>query len=100
MNVKPVALMIVAAAMTACGAQPETDAATARRGEPATVRFVNVETGCWALELGTQRVQPLDLPDAFKKDGLAVMVELRDAPDMMSVCQVGPLKHVEHIEKR
>ena len=100
MNVKTLVLLIAAACLTACGAQPETNAATPSRGQPATVRFVNVETGCWALELDTQRVQPVDLPEEFKTDGLAVSVELRDAPDMMTVCQVGPLKHIEHIEKR
>lgn len=100
MNLRPIVLMIVAACMTACGAQPETDAAAPKRGEPATVRFVEIEGGCWALEVGAQRVQPVDLPEEFKKDGLAVMVELSDAPNMMTVCQIGPLKRVEHIEKR
>ena len=100
MNLKPFLLVTIAACLSACGAQPETNAIAAGTGEPATVRFVNLETGCWVLEVGGQRVQPVDLPDEFKQDGLQVNVELRDAPAMMSVCQLGPLKHVERIVKR
>ena len=93
-------LALPVAALCGCSApSSETTAKTSNR-EDATVRFVEVETGCWALDTAAGRIQPLDLPEAFRKDGLAVSVELRDAPDMMSSCQVGPLKHVEHIEEK
>jgi hypothetical protein len=86
-------------ALCACGAPPVSTTAGSEK-QAATVRFVQVETGCWVLETPAGRVQPIDLPEAFRQDGLAVEVVLRDAPDMMSACQVGPLKRVEHISKR
>jgi hypothetical protein len=93
------ALLLVTAGLHACGASaPSADAPV--KTEPATVRFIQVETGCWVLETAAGRVQPVDLPEAFRQDGLAVEVVLRDAPAMMSACQVGPLKTVEHIAKR
>jgi hypothetical protein len=44
-------------------------------------------------------VQPIHLPNAYRKDGLRVKVVLSDAPAMMSACQVGELKKVESIER-
>lgn len=93
-------LSIALAATVGCNSQPATSAAPAVEGEAATVRFVNVETGCWVLETNAGRVQPIDLPESFRVDGLQVNVLLRDAPAMMSLCQVGPLKTVEKITKR
>ena len=93
-------LSLALAALGGCNSQPSTSATPAAEGEPATVRFVNVETGCWVLETSTARVQPVELPAAFRVDGLEVSVVLRDAPAMMSLCQVGPLKTVEKITKR
>lgn len=90
---------IVAVAMTACGSRPPA-AGAAPEGEPATMRFVQVETGCWVIETKTERVQPVELAEEFKVDGLEVTVVLRDAPAMMGVCQVGPYKTVEKIAKR
>jgi hypothetical protein len=91
-------IMIAGVAMTACGSRPP--AAAEPAGEPATVRFIQVETGCWVIETQAERVQPVELAEEFKVDGLAVNVVLRDAPPMMGVCQVGPYKTVEKIAKR
>lgn len=92
-------IALIAVAMTACGSRPAATAAEAN-GEPATVRFVQVETGCWVIETKTERVQPVELAEEFRVDGLEVNVVLRDAPAMMGVCQVGPYKTVEKISKR
>lgn len=92
-------IAIAAVALTACGSQPPA-AAAAPEGEPATVRFLQIETGCWVIETKEERVQPVELAEEFKVDGLAVTVVLRDAPPMMGVCQVGPYKTVEKISKR
>jgi hypothetical protein len=89
---------LLIAALAGCGSGP--GASAAATGEPATVRFVNVETGCWVLETQAGRMQPVELAEEFRRDGLEVTVVLRDAPAMMSVCQVGPLKTVEKIAKR
>ena len=92
-------IALACVAMTACGSRPPA-AATTPEGEPAIVRFVQVETGCWVIETNTERVQPVELAEEFKVDGLAVNVVLREAPPMMGVCQVGPYKTVEKISKR
>ena len=65
-----------------------------------TVRHVDVEGGCWIIETAHGRVQPIDLPERFRVDGMAVRVTLREAPDMMSVCQLAPLRHVQTITAR
>ena len=100
MNKKSLLTMLVASiVLAACGSPPAATGAQTM-GEPATVRFIQIETGCWVLETRNGRVQPLDLPEQFRVDGLEVSVVLRDAPAMMSLCQVGPLKTVEKISKR
>ena len=68
----------------------------------ATVRFVNVEGGCWSLVTSPEHkaYQPVDLPASFRIDSLAVRVVLRDAPDMASICMIGPLVHVDAISAR
>jgi hypothetical protein len=91
-------IALTAVVLAGCGSGP--GASNGARGEPATVRFVNVETGCWVLETQTGRVQPVELAEEFRVDGLEVTVVLHDAPAMMNVCQVGPLKTVEKISKR
>ncbi|WP_129649403.1 hypothetical protein [Peristeroidobacter agariperforans] len=91
-------------ALAACTAGTPDAPISARSGQPTvvdgTVRYVAVEGGCWIIETAHERVQPVDLPERFRVDGKAVRVTLRDAPDMMSVCQVGPLKHVETMTAR
>lgn len=66
----------------------------------ATVQFVNVEGGCWVLATSNGRYQPVSLPDAYKSDGKQVRVVLRSAADMMSICQLAPLVHVDSIAAR
>lgn len=91
-------------ALAACTSGPAGAPTSARPDEPksveGTVRYVAVEGGCWIIQTAQERVQPVDLPERFRVDGLAVRVTLRDADDMMSACQVGPLKHVETITAR
>jgi hypothetical protein len=94
-------VLVLSMMMGLCACDPRSGATSQEPGrQDATVRFVQVETGCWVLETAEGRVQPVSLPEAFRRDGLAVEVVLRDAPDMMSACQVGPLKHVDHIAER
>jgi len=95
------AVIPILIALAACTSHKPGAPALARSGETAevegTVRLVEIEGGCWIIETAQGRVQPVDLPERFRVDGLAVRVTLRDAPDTMSICQVGPLKHVEAI---
>jgi len=75
---------------------------TATSSVDATVRFAaTVEGGCWSLVTPTNKVyEPVDLPSAFRINGLAVRVALRDAPGWASTCMIGQLVHVESIQAR
>ena len=76
-------------------------AVTPGPGIDATVRFAStVEGGCWAIATTNQVYQPVDLPAAFRIDGLAVHVVLSDAPGWASICMIGPLVHVDSIRQR
>jgi len=56
----------------------------------ATIRFVNLEGGCWALETSAGRYEPIGLPQEFREDGLAVYVVAHGAPQAVSICQMAP----------
>ena len=64
-----------------------------------TVRYEPVEGGCWWIDLGRRRVEPIGLPTEFRRDGLTVAVRLEDAPDLASTCQVGELKKIASIRR-
>ena len=67
----------------------------------ATVRFVNVEGGCWRLEAedGTH-YEPVGLPAGFRTDGRRVTVTLRLSENLGSFCMVGRLAEVIAIRNR
>lgn len=66
----------------------------------ATVRFSSLEGGCWSLATANAVYEPVNLPSAFRIDGLAVRVVLRDAPDRVSICMMAPLVYVDSIRVR
>ena len=66
----------------------------------ATVRFVNLEGGCWALETASGRYEPIGLPAEFRIDALAVYVVARGAPEAVSICQMAPLVTLDSIRTR
>jgi len=66
----------------------------------ATIRFVNLEGGCWALETSTGRYEAIGLPQEFRKDGLAVYVVVHGAPQAVSICQMAPLVTLDSIRVR
>lgn len=67
----------------------------------ATVRFANIEGGCWMLVAGeAMRFEPVGLPDDYKIDGLQVRATLRHRPDMGSYCMIAPLAEVLSISRR
>jgi hypothetical protein len=68
----------------------------------ATVRDMQeIGKGCAHLETTQGRFEPVDLPAEFLVDGLQVRVRLRAAPpDMISICMLGQLVHVESVDRR
>lgn len=67
----------------------------------ATVRFVDVEGGCWRLDAkdGTH-YDPVGLPPAFRTDGRRVTATLRFPGNLGSFCMVGRLAEVVAIRDR
>lgn len=71
-------------------------------GTNATVRFVNVEGGCWILvaENGVT-FEPVTLPDSYRQDGLDVRFAYQPRNDAGSYCMVGgEIVEVTSIETR
>lgn len=87
--------LAIAAGCSSSSTQPDLLTTTA------TVRFVNVEGGCWSLEAkdGT-RYEPVGLAPAFRTDGLRVAVTLRFPDNLGSFCMVGRLAEVVTIRSR
>jgi len=71
-----------------------------RLATPATVRFIDVEGGCWRLDTPRGHFEPIGLPAEFRVDGLEVNVSLRSAPDMGSICMIGPMARIDAISAR
>ena len=88
--------------LTACATPvpDNTDNATsgdAMTGE-ATVEFVELEGGCWTLDLAGERLLPLMLPEAFRVDGLRVRVSLRPV-EAATICMTGRTVEIESIDR-
>lgn len=92
------ALFLLAPVITSClVADTDPDLLTTA----ATVRFVEVEGGCWRLDASNGvRYEPVGLPAAFREDGQQVRVTLRFLHDIGSFCMVGRLAEVVAIRNR
>ena len=64
----------------------------------ATVRFVDIEGGCWTIVHDQRVYSPLDLPAEFRRDGLRVRVIFERRDDYGSICMVGPIVQLLSIE--
>ena len=89
--------LLVATLALACNAD---HLLTPIQGVDATVRLAPVEVGCWSIVTPNHVYEPVDLPPAFRIDGLAVHVVLTEVPDWASICMIGPLVHVTNIRVR
>ena len=79
---------------------PGNPALSGQESANATVRFVPLEGGCWALEVGGARYEPVGLPADLLQDGLEIRVWFRAAPDLASYCMMGPLVRVDSARAR
>jgi hypothetical protein len=64
-----------------------------------TVRHLEIEGGCWAIETGGERYEPLNLPTDLREDGLRIRFEAEVLPDVATFCQVGPAIEVREAER-
>ena len=66
----------------------------------ATVRYVGLEGGCWALITTRGEYQPMSLAPQFRVDGLAVYAVVRGAPTAVSACMIAPAVTLDSIRAR
>ena len=99
--------LIVAVTLVAC-AQSESPASidSNQQGEKigvspagnATVRFLNLEGGCWTIvrDGSTQNYLPTNLAQEYKVDGKRVTVTFHEVQSA-SICMVGPVVTIDQI---
>ena len=62
------------------------------------VRFMGVEGGCWVIDTGDLRLEPINLGEDLRVDGLQVTFEAAELPEIESICQVGRIVEIMSIE--
>ena len=64
------------------------------------VQFVEVEGGCWKIE-GNDGVsyEPINLPEEFREDGIAVLFEAKHRKNLASACMVGKIIELTSIQQ-
>jgi hypothetical protein len=66
-----------------------------------TIQYVNVEAGLFVIrDAEDRKFNPINLPDAFKRDGLVVEAEARRRDDLESTTMVGPMVELVRIRAR
>ena len=65
-----------------------------------TVRFLDIEGGCWALDIDDRRLEPINLDDGYKVDGLPVTATVRAENDKTTICTIGEMVSIIDIQKR
>jgi hypothetical protein len=66
----------------------------------ATIRFVNLEGGCWVVVTSVGKYETIGLAPEFRQDGLAVYVVARRAPQSISACMIAPIVTFDTIRTR
>jgi hypothetical protein len=93
--------LLVAVALFGCGGTSTLPLdASAAPAVNASIRFLNLEGGCWTIAVTDAYYLPLNLPADFKRDGLPVRVEFRERDDYGSICMVGPVVEILSIQSR
>jgi len=93
--------LLIAAVLLASCAKPAPDNVAPRETliyGLATVQFVELEGGCWTLDLAGERLLPLALPEEFRVDGLRVRVSLQ-LVEAATICMMGRAVEIKSIER-
>lgn len=86
-----------------CSAEPASESLKAAPLPPAgqsvavdaTVEFVSLEGGCWALATDEGYYEPVGLPAGLRTNGQKVRVWIQQAGGVASVCQIAPIVRVD-----
>ena len=94
-------VLLITVAAIGCSGSPTSPLDASRAGAVnASIRFLNLEGGCWTVAIAQNYYLPLNLPAQFKRDGLPVRVAFRERDDYGSVCMVGPVVEILSIQSR
>ena len=85
------AALCTALILAACGVTEPDDADINDSG---TVRFVDVEGGCWVIDTESERLEPINLDSRFRVDGLFVVFSANRRTDLATICQVGRIVEI------
>lgn len=66
----------------------------------ATIEFLSLEGGCWVLRAGDQTLEPVNLPESYRRDGLRVSVVYHVAAGVGTVCMVGQPVRIDTLRAR
>ena len=64
-----------------------------------TIRYVDLEGGCWGLLTDEDLFEPINLASEFRVDGLLVVFEAERREDMASPCMMGPIVELSKIRR-
>ena len=56
-----------------------------------TIRFLDLEGGCWGILTDEDLYEPVNLDARFRIDGMRVDFEAKLRKDMASPCMIGPM---------
>ncbi len=99
MNPRYKILTVTLVAACSSSAAPLENKGPEPSGMAATVRYLDVEGGCWAVDAADGvRYEPINLPAAFRQDGKKVKIVLRERSDLASVCMVGRIVELVSIQ--
>jgi hypothetical protein len=65
-----------------------------------TIRLLDVEDGCWVIDIGDRRLEAINLDARYKVDGLPVSAAVRAENDRTTICAVGQMVSIVDISKR
>ena len=96
-------LAALAGVLAACAEPAPTDPLSSSQHPvvDASVRFANLEGGCWIQEVAEGvNYEPMNLPDQFRRDGLKVQVDVQRRDDVASYRMVGRIVEILAIHAR
>lgn len=100
-----VLLLSLALLLSACSSPGQGGWQRLAPGEPelrftGMVHYLELEGGLYLIrDAGGTNHNPVNLPDAFRRDGLAVEVEARRRADLLSIGMVGPMVELVRIRR-
>jgi hypothetical protein len=74
------------------------DVTTPDLSEVGTVRFIDIEGGCWVIQTSEAIYEPTNLPAELRVDGLGVTFQATVRDDLASICMVGQIVELLRIE--